>query len=156
LTLGTKPRCRKHRSEGQAVCAVPSITTAERNVIEMAQKNAMRIIESYMSAHDLEILKWDHPINGKDKVDVIFRDKENLVFAMIKVSETLADDNKFPDDRSIIRNRALLESGAIKFLAQNPVPSCVVRFDVIAIMLMNHGAQALIRHHRDALCTNDI
>jgi putative endonuclease len=79
--------------------------------------------------------------------DLIFReDDEELVFCEVITRNGGKD---LPSEGMTKAKRKALENVALSYLASHELPSCKVRFDVVAITMFGND-RAMLRHHRDA------
>lgn len=112
--------------------------------METINDKAMRGISNYLTRRGFEILEesWAH---GKDSIDFIAREDDELVFVAVKITDGGID---FPTEKV---NRKSLERVAAAYLAANlDTPEGSVRFDVVSMLILGE-TKALIRHHRPAL-----
>lgn len=112
--------------------------------METINTKAMRGISNYLTRRGYDILEqnWTH---GKDSIDFIAREDNELVFVTVKIKDGGID---FPTEKT---NRKSLERVAAAYLAANlDTPEGSVRFDVVSMLILGE-TKALIRHHRSAL-----
>lgn len=112
--------------------------------METINDKAMQGISNYLTRHDYDILEqgWAH---GKDSIDFIARDDDDLVFISTKIA---AGGSDFPAEKV---NRKALERVAAAYLTANlDTPEGNVRFDFVSMLILGE-TKALIRHHRSVL-----
>ncbi len=108
-------------------------------------EKAMRGIEKYLERRGMDIVErgWAH---GKDKIDFVVRDDEDLVFVAAQIREN--DGNGIQGSEP---ERKAFEKVAAAYLAEHlDTPEGVVRFDVVSMLILSES-RALIRHHVNAL-----
>ncbi|MCL1890876.1 MAG: YraN family protein [Coriobacteriia bacterium] len=100
----------------------------------------------YLAENNIQILERNWRC-GAGEADVIAREGDDLAFIEVKTRSSL--NLGFPEDAITRDKRSKYERIALHYLAAHAQPSSRVRFDVIAVVLIEE-AQALLRHHRDA------
>ncbi len=108
-------------------------------------EKALRGIRTFLQRRDMEIVEdgWAH---GKDKIDFVVRDEDELVFvaATIRDNEGTGLGTETPD-------RKMFERIAAAYLAEHlDTPEGTVRFDIVTMLILGE-CKALLRHHRNAL-----
>lgn len=112
--------------------------------METINDKAMRGISTYLTRRGFDIIEegWAH---GKDSIDLIAREDDDLVFVTTRIAEGGSD---IPAEKV---NRKSLERVAAAYLAANlDLPEGSVRFDVVSMLILGES-RALLRHHRSAL-----
>lgn len=112
--------------------------------METVNTKAIRGISTFLTRRGFEILEegWAH---GKDSIDFIARDGEDLVFIAAKIKDGGSD---LPAEKL---NRKSLERVAAAYLAANlDIPEGSIRFDIVSMLILGES-KALLRHHRSAL-----
>ncbi|MDR3316115.1 MAG: YraN family protein [Coriobacteriales bacterium] len=83
------------------------------------------------------------------EADIIACEDEDLVFIEVKTRRSAAAG--LPEEAVTPEKRKRYEGIALHYLATHSLPSSRVRFDVIALSVIDEG-RAFVRHHRDAFC----
>lgn len=112
--------------------------------METINDKATRGIITYLTRRGFDIIEegWAH---GKDSIDFIAREDDDLVFIATKIADGGSD---IPAEKV---NRKSLERVAAAYLAANlDIPEGSIRFDVVSMLILSES-KALIRHHRSAL-----
>jgi putative endonuclease len=112
--------------------------------METINDKAMHGISTYLTRSGFDIIEegWAH---GKDSIDFIAREDDDLVFIATKTADGGSD---IPAEKV---NRKSLERVAAAYLAANlDIPEGSVRFDIVSMLILGES-RALIRHHRSAL-----
>ena len=103
-------------------------------------EKALRGIRNFLQLRDMEIVEdgWAH---GKDKIDFVVRDEDELVFVAttIRTNEGTGLGAETPD-------RKMFERIAAAYLAEH----LDTRFDIVTMLILGES-KALLRHHRNAL-----
>lgn len=105
----------------------------------------------YLERQGIEIIERNWRCKAGE-ADIIAREDDEIVFIEVKTRASLAAG--LPEDAITRQKRRKYEGIAIYYLAKADAPSSRVRFDVIAITLVNEG-RAFLRHHRDAFSAGD-
>ena len=94
--------------------------------------------------YDIIERNWKCPAG---EADIIANDDGVLVFCEVKTRTSLK--RGFPSEAVNDEKRARYEKIALWYLKLNDVDDCRVRFDVIAVLVVNDD-RAMIKHYRDA------
>jgi putative endonuclease len=86
------------------------------------------------------------------EADIIAKDVGTIVFIEVKTRRGI--EKGIPEDAVTASKRDRYEKIAASYLEQHDYVDCYVRFDVIAIMVVEHK-RALLRHHRGAFSHED-
>jgi putative endonuclease len=81
------------------------------------------------------------------EADIIVREGEDLVFVEVKTRTN--ERQGLPEESVTKARRKRYENIALAYLSNHCLPSCRVRFDVVAVLLIGQS-RAMLRHHRDA------
>lgn len=81
------------------------------------------------------------------EADIIADDEGNLVFVEVKTRSNI--DKGFPEEAVTPQKRKRYEKIAMWYVAQCHPEDCLIRFDVIAIMVTGDNC-AMLRHYRNA------
>ena len=105
---------------------------------------AHQAIRRYLEMKDFEVIRenWAH---GQDAIDFIARDGDALVFIAAQVSENAGEG--FPE---IAHDRNAFERIAAAYLAETDFVDCVVRLDVISLLVIGSD-RAFLKHYVNAL-----
>lgn len=100
----------------------------------------------YLERTGCEIVErnWRCPAG---EADIIAIDDGVLVFCEVKTRTSLK--RGFPSEAVNAQKRARYEKIALWYLKLNEVDDCPVRFDVIAVLVVNDD-RAMIKHHKNA------
>ncbi|MEA5020496.1 MAG: YraN family protein [Gordonibacter sp.] len=110
----------------------------------ISNDKAMNGIERYLERRGMYITErgWAH---GKDKIDFVVRDDDELVFVAARIRENTGKG--LPEEDS---SRKSFEKVAAAYLAEHPdIPEGRVRFDIVSMLILS-DSRALIRHHMNA------
>lgn len=109
---------------------------------------AFEASEMFLIRRGYEIIErtWETD-DGEGPVGIVAKDENAIVFVTVKSRK--AKDKGFPESTA---TREELEAFAIDWLSRNETEcvDCPVRFDVIALILINPD-RAMIRHHINAM-----
>jgi Holliday junction resolvase-like predicted endonuclease len=113
----------------------------------MSDDNAVRIARYFLENNGADIIEEGYTCEA-GRVDLIYREDDELVFAMADSSQGLvmSDENLTGSDR------VRMEIAAASYLASHDLPSARVRFDTLKIADLGDG-KSLLCHHRDAFST---
>ena len=103
-------------------------------------------IRRYIELRDFEIIEdgWAY---GKDAINYIARDHENGDLVFIATNIFRNDGEGIPETKS---DRKSFERLAAAYLADADIDDCVIRFDIINLLVLSNG-RGIVRHHRNAL-----
>jgi len=110
-----------------------------------------RAVRAYLIRQGYEIVDMNWTCFAGE-VDIIAYDDDELVFVEVKTRTSLKAG--FPEDSVDRRKRQRHENIALAYLAEHELPSGRIRFDVIALVVIDDG-HAMIRHHRDAFACGE-
>ena len=110
---------------------------------------ALRGIRAYLERQEFEIIEegWAH---GRNHVDFVARDDVELVFIACTVREN--DGGGFEDEH--LDRNAFERLAAACLVEHADEPESSVRFDIVSMLVLTKS-EALLRHHRNALCAAD-
>jgi Holliday junction resolvase-like predicted endonuclease len=107
------------------------------------RKRAIAITRNYLKTSSFDIMDC----NNAPGVDYVAREGSEIVF--IKV---IARCGSLPADPPVsTMKRSQAENAAAHWLLSHDIPSARVRFDAIAVNLID-AEKCFLRHHRDVLC----
>jgi len=97
---------------------------------------------NYLKDHGLKFLVANYR-SGKGEIDLVFQDKECVVFVEVKASS--AGQMLRPASRVNLHKRKLLTKTALAYLKEIKNPRVKVRFDIVEVIL-KEGKAVEIRH----------
>jgi Holliday junction resolvase-like predicted endonuclease len=107
------------------------------------RKRAIAITKNYLKTNSFDIMDC----GNAPGVDYVAREGSEIVF--IKV---IARRGSLPADPPVSTvKRSQAEAAAARWLSTHDAPSARVRFDAIAVNLIDVD-KCFLRHHRDVLC----
>jgi Holliday junction resolvase-like predicted endonuclease len=110
------------------------------------RKRAVEVTGIYLRKNGLEIMD-----RGRRRAtacfDYVAREGAEIVFV-----EVVGRRGSLPADPPVsAAKRSQAENAAARWLSTHDAPSARVRFDVIAVKVID-AEKCFVRHHRDALC----
>lgn len=108
-------------------------------------------VQEYLKRRGYDIIETNWSCYAGE-ADIIAYDDDELVFIEVKTRTSIKAG--FPEDAVGKKKRQRYENIALAYLAENTVPPVKIRFDVVALVVIDDG-HAMIRHHRDAFSCGD-
>jgi len=110
-----------------------------------------RAVCAYLERQGYKILETNWTC-AAGEADIIAYEDDELVFIEVKTRMSLVAG--FPEDSVGRAKRKRYENIALSYLSTHDLLSGRIRFDVIALVVVNEGHAAL-RHHRDAFTSGE-
>ncbi len=120
------------------------------NTIEFGRRGE-RAVRTYLEGRGYQILETNWHCSAGE-ADIIAYEDDELVFIEVKTRMNLVAG--FPEDSVGRAKRRRYENIALTYLSTHNLSSGRIRFDVIALVVVDEGHAAL-RHHRDAFASGE-
>jgi putative endonuclease len=143
--VGTKaPKCNKQ------VRATAAKGAANKKRKELGARGE-KLASQYLERGGFEILSKNWKCKAGE-ADIVGIEDDSIVFVEVKTRKS--QTGGFPEEAITPAKRRRYEQIAILYLSVHDLPSARVRFDVIALNIIDES-KAVLRHHRDAFCAGE-
>jgi putative endonuclease len=112
-------------------------------------KRGIDLAAQYLTNNGAEVIEREWKCDT-GIADLIIKEADDIAFVQVKTRGAAATG--FPEDAISKTTRAKLENLALTYLVSHDIPSARIRFDTIAIQLIE-DSRAFLRHHRDCIAS---